>query len=141
MQVATVTSILNNDFLLLKSYDDESFKVGEDLLVYGEIELEGGAEIGVKKLRFPKGLITITAQQEENNYLATVLKTKEERKTVYKNNPFTSLNLSSLFGQPEEVVVNVPVRQKAVLDTEKSLNINFDLVIRVGDKITREGKI
>lgn len=128
-----VSSILSENYILVRS--DQDLELQKDLVVVGEVELEAEQKkkLGLDKVIYPKGRITIIARQESpNTFLASLTVKKSEKKVIYKN-PFSKL--AGILGEYEEVVREVPVSPKPKIDKDQSLNLTFDEKITVGDKV------
>lgn len=141
--VGTVISILNEHYLLIRAEPMIILSADEELIVFEEVLNDKvKAETGIEKLKIPKGHVIVQANQGNDIYLASVITTKTERRTVYKNsspilNP--TLALRGLFGTPEEVVMEIPSPEKAILNKDQSIGLQVKRIVNVGDKVTRKG--
>ena len=136
--IGEVLTIINDTNILIRSSED--LKSDDELTVVGEIILddEQKNKLEMEKIVFPKGEIVVLGRQEkEGVYLASLVLTKSERKTVFKHSLWPTLQ--GLFGPAEEVWRDVPIDPKPKIKNEQNLNLGLNRIISEGDKISLGG--
>lgn len=134
-KVGEIILILNDKFAVIKT--SELLILGSEITVYSEIRIPELQNYSINNLIIPKGKLKVAILQESNVYLVTIIARNTMQETPENQNIAKSVSTYKSFFDNVTLdnTSNEPAPYSAKMDLVKSLNLEINTNVCVGDSI------